>query len=171
MSARFSVAPREPAFPRSLRQHDAEEEVQKRKPYVNDGEVIQMRRHQGVSAWLAKAIVFALGLAFSGALVALVDHQSSSAVEAQSQGKIESTIFSYGGQEFVRVTTTLLTEKGESAVNTKLDHDTAAYKALIQKHSYTGDVTVFGRKYAANYAPLTGPDGKLTGALFVAVAK
>ena len=27
----------------------------------------------------------------------------------------------------------------------------------------------FGKKYDANYAPLTGADGKLTGALFVAV--
>jgi hypothetical protein len=34
-----------------------------------------------------------------------------------------------------------------------------------------GDTTVFGHKYAANYAPLIGDDGKLTGALFVAVAK
>jgi hypothetical protein len=30
---------------------------------------------------------------------------------------------------------------------------------------------VFGHKYDAKYAPLTGTDGKLTGALFVAVAK
>ncbi len=67
--------------------------------------------------------------------------------------------------------TTLLTEKGESAVNTKLDQDTPAYKALIQKRSHTGDITLFGRRYDANYAPLTGQDGKLTGALFVAVAK
>jgi len=37
------------------------------------------------------------------------------------------------------------------------------------KHSYSGDVTVFGKKYDAKYAPLTGADGKLTGALFVAV--
>jgi hypothetical protein len=39
------------------------------------------------------------------------------------------------------------------------------------KHSYSGDATVFGKKYQANYAPLTNADGKLTGALFVAVAK
>jgi hypothetical protein len=31
--------------------------------------------------------------------------------------------------------------------------------------------TVFGRKYDAEYAPLTSEDGKLTGALFVAVAE
>ncbi|HET7296113.1 MAG TPA: Cache 3/Cache 2 fusion domain-containing protein, partial [Gemmatimonadales bacterium] len=86
-------------------------------------------------------------------------------------GKIEATIFSYDGQDFVRVKTTLLTEKGKPAVNTKLEHDSPAYKALVEKHSYTGEATVFGRKYEANYAPLTGDDGRLTGALFVAVAK
>jgi methyl-accepting chemotaxis protein-2 (aspartate sensor receptor) len=65
----------------------------------------------------------------------------------------------------------MMTQEGKSAVNTKLEHDNPAYGALLQKHSYTGDATVFGKKYDANYAPLTGADGKLTGALFVAVAK
>jgi methyl-accepting chemotaxis protein-2 (aspartate sensor receptor) len=65
----------------------------------------------------------------------------------------------------------MMTQEGKSAVNTKLEHDNPAYSALLQKHSYTGDATVFGKKYEANYAPLTGADGKVTGALFVAVAK
>ncbi len=130
-----------------------------------------MRLHQWISARGSKGIVLALVLAFSGALIAFVDEASSSRVAAQTQAKIEATIFSYDGQDFVRIKTTLVTEKGKSAVNTKLDHDTPAYKALIQKRSYTGDVTLFGRKYEANYAPLTGEDGRLTGALFVAVTK
>jgi hypothetical protein len=41
----------------------------------------------------------------------------------------------------------------------------------LAKHSYTGEATVFGRKYDASYAPLTSADGQLTGALFVAIAK
>jgi Cache 3/Cache 2 fusion domain len=128
-------------------------------------------RVEGIAARVSKGIVFALGLALTGALIAFVDQGSSSRVAAQTQPKIEATIFSYDGQDFVRVKTTLASEKGESAVSTKLDRDTPAYKALIQKHSYSGDATLFGKKYEANYAPLTGQDGKLTGALFVAVAK
>ena len=73
--------------------------------------------------------------------------------------------------DFVRTQTTLVTEEGKSAVNTKLDHNTPAYKALVQKRSYSGDATVFGKKYDASYAPLIGKDGRLTGALFVAVSK
>jgi len=130
-----------------------------------------MRVHQWISARVRKGIVLALAVASSGALIAFVDEDSSSRVAAQTQAKIEATVFAYDGQDLVRIKTTLVTEEGTSAVNTKLDHDTPAYKALIQKRSYTGDVTLFGRKYEANYAPLTGEDGRLTGALFVAVAK
>ena len=89
----------------------------------------------------------------------------------QSSVDLEATIFAYDGQDFVRTQTTLVTKDGTSAINTKLDDDTPAYKALIEKRSYTGDVTLFGREFEADYAPLTGEDGQLTGALFVAVPK
>jgi methyl-accepting chemotaxis protein len=81
----------------------------------------------------------------------------------------ESTIFTYDGKDFIRSQTTLVTEDGTSAVNTKLDHNQPAYKALIKKHPYSGEVTVFGQKCDAKYAPLTNAHGGLTGALFVAM--
>ena len=129
-----------------------------------------MRIHQSISARVSK-IGLALVLAFAGAWIAFVDEDSSSQVAAQTLTQIEVTIFSYDGQDFVRTQTTLVTKDGKSAVNTKLDRNTPAYKALIQKRSYTGDATLFGRKYDATYAPLIGKDGQLTGALFVAVTK
>ena len=101
-------------------------------------------------------------------LLLLVTVLSSSASLAQS--KLDASILSYDGKDFVRTETTLMKD-GQSAVNTKLDPDSAAYKALVEKHSYTGPMTVFGRDYQANYAPLIGEDGKLTGALFVGVPK
>jgi hypothetical protein len=87
-----------------------------------------------------------------------------------AETKIEATIFSYDGKDFVRTETTLSAE-GQSATGTKLDHDSAAYKALAEKRSYTGPATILGRDYQANYAPLIGDDGKVTGALFVGVPK
>ena len=84
--------------------------------------------------------------------------------------KLEATTFSYDGKDFVRTETTFM-QGGQSAVGTKLDHDSPAYKALVEKHSYTGPATVFGRDYQANYAPLMSADGKLTGALFVGAPK
>ena len=87
-----------------------------------------------------------------------------------AQSKLDASILSFDGKDFVRTETTLM-NSGQSAVNTKLDPGSAAYKALVEKHSYSGPVTVFGRDYQGNYAPLTGADGKLTGALFVGVPK
>ena len=87
-----------------------------------------------------------------------------------AETKLDASILSYDGKDFVRTDTTLM-NNGQPAVNTKLDADSPAYKALVEKHSYTGPVTVFGKNYQGNYAPLIGADGKLTGALFVGVAK
>ena len=87
-----------------------------------------------------------------------------------AQSKLDASILSYDGKDFVRTETTLM-NNGQSAANTKLDPASPAYKALVEKKSYTGPATVFGKDYQANYAPLTGEDGKLTGALFVGVPK
>jgi hypothetical protein len=81
----------------------------------------------------------------------------------------ESTIFSYDGHDFIRVQTTLTTEDGKSAFNTKLDPNSQAYKALLAKRSYTAQVTLFGQRCDANYAPLSNAEGQVTGALFVAI--
>ena len=119
-------------------------------------------RASETSSRSGKMIVLALLLMISFSLAGWAD---------EAPAKLEASIFSYDGQDFVRVKTTLLTKEGKSAVNTKLEHDSPAYKALVQKHSYSGDATVLGKKYDANYAPLVSEDGRLTGALFVAVAK
>jgi len=85
-----------------------------------------------------------------------------------AQSKLDASILSYDGKDFVRTETTLMKD-GKSAVGTKLDHESPAYKALAEKHSYTGPAPVFGKNYQGNYAPLMSADGKLTGALFVGV--
>jgi methyl-accepting chemotaxis protein len=87
-----------------------------------------------------------------------------------AQTKLDASILSYDGKDFVRTETTLMKD-GQPAANTKLDPDSAAYKALVEKKSYSGPVSVFGRDYQGHYAPLVGADGKLTGALFVGVPK
>src|SRR5262249_1867112 len=101
-------------------------------------------------------------------LLLLVMVLGSSALLAQS--KLDASILSYDGKDFTRTETTLMQE-GKAAVGTKLDANSDAYKALVEGHSYTGPVTVFGKNYQGNYAPLMGADGKLTGALFVGIPK
>jgi Cache 3/Cache 2 fusion domain len=92
-------------------------------------------------------------------------------VAASAETKLDASIMSYDGKDFVRTEKTLMQENGQSAVGTKLDHDSPAYKALVEKHSYVGPATVFSKSYQADYAPLIGADGKLTGALFVGMPK
>ena len=101
-------------------------------------------------------------------LLLFVTALGSSASLAQT--KLDASIFSYDGKDFVRTETTLMKD-GQSAANTKLDPASPAYKALVEKKSYTGPATVFGKDYQANYAPLIGDGGKVTGALFVGVPK
>jgi hypothetical protein len=127
-----------------------------------------MRVHQWISTRVSRGIVLAVVLALSGALLAFAETRGA---PPETKGKLDATIFSYDGTDFVRTESTVLTKEGKSVVNTKLAHDTPAYKALMDKHSYIGDATIFGREYQADYAPLTSEDGKLTGALFVGVPK
>jgi hypothetical protein len=101
-------------------------------------------------------------------LLSLIMVLGSSASLAQS--KLDASVLSFDGKDFVRTETTLMNE-GQAAVGTKLDPNSDAYKALVEKKSYTGAVTVFGKNYQGSYAPLIGADGKVTGALFVGVPK
>ena len=80
----------------------------------------------------------------------------------------ESTIFRYDGQDFIREKTTLTTEDGASAVNTKLDRSSPAFEHLVQKNSYAGQAKLFGQTCNSIYAPVVDAGGALTGALFVA---
>ena len=89
---------------------------------------------------------------------------------ASAETKLDASILSYDGKDFVRTETTLMND-GQSAASTKLDPASPAYKALVEKKSYTGPATALGKDYQANYAPLTSGDGKLTGALFVGIPK
>src|SRR5262245_18779610 len=130
-----------------------------------------MRNHQWMPDRVGRSFPAVLVFVVSWALVALIAGGLVSHAKAQAEVKLEASIFSYDGKDFVRTKTTLMTEDGKSAVNTKLDHDSPAFKALIAKHSYVGEATVFGHKYDAEYAPVTGADGKVTGALFVGTAK
>ena len=105
----------------------------------------------------AGKIIFAAILAFSATGIAFAGQESS--------------IITYDGKDFTRSQTTLVKEDGKSAANTKLDRESPAYKALSSKHSYTGQVAVFGQKCDASYAPLMDAKGQLTGALFVGNCK
>jgi len=130
-----------------------------------------MRGQSRASTRTGLVVIATLIWGIAIATVVLMAGAGRSHAAVQAPDKLEATIFSWDGTDFTRSKTTLMKEDGTPATNTKLDHATPAYKALKQKHSYVGEVTVFGKKYDADYAPLVGNDGKLTGALFVAEPK
>jgi OFA family oxalate/formate antiporter-like MFS transporter len=76
------------------------------------------------------------------------------------------TVFSFDGEDFIRIKTTLLTDEGKSALNTRLDRSNPSYQVLMQKRSYRGETLLFGRNYDTHYAPLTNDQGELEGAIF-----
>ena len=129
-----------------------------------------MRTRHGVNGRVGQVIGVMLLWVVAVALLVMA-HPGRSHAAVRPAEKLDATIFTYDGTDFVRSKTTMVAADGKSAANTKLDHANAAYKALSQKHSYVGEVTVFGRKYDASYAPIVSDDGKLTGALFVGVPK
>ena len=72
-------------------------------------------------------------------LLLVVTALGSRALSAQS--KLDASILSYDGKDFVRTETTLM-NNGQAAIGTKLDPDSAAYKALVEK-SLTPDLRPF----------------------------
>ncbi|MDR2208155.1 MAG: methyl-accepting chemotaxis protein [Azoarcus sp.] len=76
------------------------------------------------------------------------------------------TIFVRDGNEFIRVTTSLVMENGERAIGTKLAQDHPAYAALLANKTYTGKAVLFHRDYMTHYVPVQDASGAVVGALF-----
>lgn len=82
-----------------------------------------------------------------------------------------------GAGAMLRVATTVTDAAGRRAVGTyqpvrKPDGTRNPVLAeVLAGRVFCGDATILGRAYATAYAPLTGPDGAVTGALFVGLAR
>ena len=79
--------------------------------------------------------------------------------------KATATVFVKDGDEFVRVSTNVLTPEGKRGVGTPLARN-AAYAALIQGKSYCGPIEVLGTAYDACYNPINA-GGKVIGVTYV----
>jgi methyl-accepting chemotaxis protein-2 (aspartate sensor receptor) len=77
-----------------------------------------------------------------------------------------ATIFARKGDDFVRVTTSLLKEDGSRAVGTFLGPKHPAWGRLLAGGDYTGKAVLFGRDYVTRYVPIV-EHGEVIGALFI----
>ena len=87
----------------------------------------------------------------------------------KSSGAV-ATVFVKDGNEFVRVSTNVLTPKGARGTGTKLAHN-KAYDAVIKGELYCGDAEILGANFDTCYDPIKDKSGKLIGIYFVGFKK
>ena len=80
-----------------------------------------------------------------------------------------ATIFLKSGSEFVRVSTSLITDENKDAAGTILSHTNPAYNNLINGKRFTGEVELFGKKYMADYDVFRDKNGTVVGAYLVGI--
>lgn len=80
-----------------------------------------------------------------------------------------ATVYVRSGDNFLRVSTTLLNEHCEPALCTTLDRTSPAFDALIHNREFIGEAELFGRKYFTKYAPYFTDDRGVVIALFVGI--
>lgn len=77
-----------------------------------------------------------------------------------------ATVFVKSGDEFVRVSTNVLTPEGKRGVGTQLARN-AAYDALSKGQQFCGVIDVLGTAFDACYNPIKDGGGKIIGASYV----
>jgi hypothetical protein len=81
-----------------------------------------------------------------------------------------ATIFVRDGEEFVRVSTNVLTPEGKRGVGTHLAHN-KAYEALQKPERWCGMIDVLGTQLDSCYDPIKDASGKVVGATYVGFKK
>jgi hypothetical protein len=77
-----------------------------------------------------------------------------------------ATVFVKDGDEFVRVSTNVLTPEGKRGVGTQLARN-KAYEAVIKGEQYCGPIDVLGTAFDACYNPIKGASGKVIGVSYI----
>jgi len=77
-----------------------------------------------------------------------------------------ATIFVKDGDEFVRVSTNVLTPEGKRGVGTQLARN-AAYAAVSKGEQFCGPIDVLGTNFDACYNPIKDGGGKIIGVSYI----
>ncbi len=77
-----------------------------------------------------------------------------------------ATVFVKSGDEFVRVSTNVLTPEGKRGIGTQLARN-AAYEAVNAGKQYCGKIDVLGTAFDACYNPIKDGAGKIVGASYI----
>ena len=78
-----------------------------------------------------------------------------------------ATVFAKEGDDFVRISTSLLKEDGTRAIGTFLGKSSPAYAPIMEKKAYIGSAKLFGKNYITVYQPILDIDEQVIGILFI----
>ncbi|SCK27342.1 Cache 3/Cache 2 fusion domain-containing protein [Vogesella sp. LIG4] len=109
----------------------------------------------------------ALPMLKSGSLVINNNHDLASEFMVRSGNG--SAVLVRQGDDFIRVSTSMLTGDGKRAVGTKLERDSAAYQRLLEGMPYQGKMVLYDKEYVVSFSPIKDDQGKVIGATSVAV--
>lgn len=90
--------------------------------------------------------------------------------EIKKSSGATATVFVKSGDDFVRVSTNVLTPEGKRGVGTPLAR-AKAYEALVKGEQYCGPVDVLGTAFDACYNPVKDKGGKVIGATYIGFKK
>ena len=90
--------------------------------------------------------------------------------EIKKSSVATATVFVKSGDEFVRVSTNVLTPEGKRGVGTQLAR-AKAYEAVSKGEQYCGVVDVLGTSFDACYNPIKDKAGKVIGATYIGYKK
>lgn len=77
-----------------------------------------------------------------------------------------ATVFVKDGDEFVRVSTNVLTPEGKRGIGTQLARN-AAYAAVSKGEQFCGPIDVLGTAFDACYNPIKDASGKIIGVSYI----
>ena len=77
-----------------------------------------------------------------------------------------ATVFVRDGDEFVRVSTNVLTPEGKRGVGTLLARNNA-YAAIVKGQQYCGPIDVLGTAFDSCYNPIKDASGKIIGISYI----
>ncbi len=78
-----------------------------------------------------------------------------------------ATVFVKRGNDFFRVSTSVVDAKNERVLGTPLGQQSPAYAALMRGERFVGPVNLFGKHYMAAYEPILNPEKEVIGAFFI----
>jgi len=97
-------------------------------------------------------------------------HQYEMIDKISSELGISATVFIREDNDFSRITTSIINDAGQRAVDTFLGAGSAAYPSIEAGKEYVGDAVILGHNYITKYEPIFAVNGRdVIGIMFIGI--